>query len=103
MYFYDDNQITIDGSTSISCSDDVARRFEAYGWQVLTILDVNDSDQVERAINLARTSADKPTIIISKSHIGFGSPNKQDKSSAIWSPTGEEEVKLTKKFWFARG
>lgn len=97
VFFYDDNQITIDGSTSISCSDDVARRFEAYGWQVLTILDVNDSDQVERAINLARTSADKPTIIISKSHIGFGSPNKQDKSSAHGAPLGEEEVKLTKR------
>lgn len=98
VFFYDDNQITIDGSTSISCSDDVARRFEAYGWQVLTILDVNDSVQVDRVIKLAKSSADKPTLIISKSHIGYGSPNKQDKSAAHGAPLGEEEVKLTKKY-----
>jgi transketolase len=98
VFFYDDNQITIDGSTSISCSDDVAKRFEAYGWQVLTILDVNDSAQVDRAIKLAKSSFDKPTLIISKSHIGFGSPNKQDKSSAHGAPLGEEEVRLTKKY-----
>jgi len=98
VFFYDDNQITIDGSTSISCSDDVARRFEAYGWQVLTILDVNDSVQVDRVIKLAKSSADKPTLVISKSHIGFGSPNKQDKSAAHGAPLGEEEVRLTKKY-----
>lgn len=98
VFFYDDNQITIDGSTSISCSDDVAKRFEAYGWQVLTILDVNDLVQVDRAIKLAKSSFDKPTLIISKSHIGFGSPNKQDKSSAHGAPLGEEEVRLTKKY-----
>lgn len=98
VFFYDDNQITIDGSTSISCSDDVARRFEAYGWQVLTILDVNDSVQVDRVIKLAKSSADKPTLIISKSHIGYGSPNKQDKSAAHGAPLGEEEIKLTKKY-----
>jgi transketolase len=97
VFFYDDNQITIDGSTSISCSDDVARRFEAYGWQVLTILDVNDSVQVDRVIKLAKSSSDKPSLIISKSHIGFGSPNKQDKSSAHGAPLGEEEVILTKR------
>jgi transketolase len=98
VFFYDDNQITIDGSTSISCSDDVSRRFEAYGWQVLTILDVNDSVQVDRVIKLAKSSADKPTLIISKSHIGYGSPNKQDKSAAHGAPLGEEEIKLTKKY-----
>jgi transketolase len=97
VFFYDDNNITIDGKTDITYSDDVARRFEAYGWQVLTILDVNDSDQVDRVIKMCRSACDKPTLIITKTHIGFGSPNKQDKSSAHGAPLGEEEVKLTKR------
>jgi transketolase len=97
VFFYDDNKITIDGGTEISYSDDVAKRFESYGWQVLTILDVNNSDQVERAIKLCKSSCDKPTLIITKTHIGFGSPNKQDKSSSHGAPLGEEEVKLTKR------
>jgi transketolase len=97
VFFYDDNKITIDGRTDISYSDDVAKRFESYGWQVLTILDVNDSDQVDRAIKLCRSGFDKPTIIITKTQIGYGSPNKQDKSSSHGAPLGEEEVKLTKQ------
>jgi len=97
VFFYDDNQITIDGKTDISYSDDVSKRFESYGWQVLTILDVNDPDQVERAIKLSRSGCDKPTLIITKTHIGYGSPNKQDKSSSHGAPLGEEEVKLTKR------
>ncbi len=97
VFFYDDNHITIDGRTDIAYSDDVQKRFEAYGWQVLTILDVNDSEQVDRVIKLARSSHDRPTLIITKTHIGFGSPNKQDKSSAHGAPLGEEEVKLTKR------
>lgn len=97
VFFYDDNKITIDGKTDISYSDDVQKRFESYGWLVLTILDVNDSDQVDRAIKLCRSSCDKPTLIITKTHIGYGSPNKQDKSSSHGAPLGEEEVKLTKR------
>lgn len=97
VFFYDDNKITIDGKTDITYSDDVQKRFESYGWQVLNILDVNDSEQVDRAVKLARSHFDKPTLIITKTHIGFGSPNKQDKSSAHGSPLGEEEVKLTKR------
>ena len=97
VFFYDDNKITIDGKTDISYSDDVAKRFESYGWQVLTILDVNESNQVERTIKMALTNSDKPTLIITKTHIGFGSPNKQDKSSSHGAPLGEEEVKLTKR------
>ncbi|MFZ2323829.1 MAG: transketolase [Ignavibacteriaceae bacterium] len=97
VFFYDDNKITIDGKTDITYSDDVQKRFEAYGWQVLTILDVNDCNQVERAIKLARSVYDKPTLIITKTHIGYGSPNKQDKSSAHGAPLGEEEVRLTKR------
>ena len=97
VFFYDDNKITIDGTTDISYSDDVAKRFEAYGWQVLTILDVNDVSQVDRAIKMAQSNCEKPTLIITKSHIGYGSPNKQDKSSVHGSPLGDEEVKLTKR------
>ena len=97
VFFYDDNAITIDGKTEITYSDDVPRRFESYGWQVLTILDVNDSEQVERAIKMAQSKHDKPILIVTKTHIGFGSPNKQDKSSSHGAPLGEEEVKLTKK------
>ena len=97
VFFYDDNNITIDGKTDITFSDDVARRFEAYGWQVLTILDVNNSDQVDRVIKLCRTTCEKPTLIITKTHIGYGSPNKQDKSSSHGAPLGEEEVRLTKR------
>lgn len=98
VFFYDDNNITIDGRTNISNSDDTARRFESYGWQVLSIMDVNDSSQVERVIKMVRSSYDKPTLIISKSVIGYGSPNKQDKSSSHGAPLGEEEVKLTKNY-----
>jgi transketolase len=97
VFFYDDNKITIDGSTDITYSDDVRKRFESYGWQVLSILDVNDSEQVERIIKLTRSNYDRPTLIITQTHIGYGSPNKQDKSSAHGSPLGEEEVKLTKR------
>ncbi|MBK7631948.1 MAG: transketolase [Ignavibacteriales bacterium] len=97
VFFYDDNNITIDGKTDISYSDDVAKRFESYGWQVLTILDVNDVAQVDRAIKMAQSICERPTLIITKTHIGFGSPNKQDKSSSHGAPLGEEEVKLTKR------
>lgn len=97
VFFYDDNKITIDGTTEISYSDDVAKRFEAYGWQVLSILNVNDSIQVDRTIKMAQSNYDKPTLIITKTNIGYGSPNKQDKSSAHGSPLGDEEVKLTKR------
>jgi transketolase len=96
VFFYDDNKITIDGKTDITFSDDVAKRFESYGWQVLTILDVNDPAQVDRTIKLAKSGYDKPTLIITKTHIGYGSPNKQDKSAAHGAPLGEEEVRLTK-------
>lgn len=98
VFFYDDNSITIDGRTNISNSDDTARRFESYGWQVLSILDVNDLTQVERVIKMVRSNYDKPTLIISKSVIGYGSPNKHDKSSSHGAPLGEDEVKLTKNY-----
>ncbi len=97
IFFYDDNKITIDGSTSLAFSEDVAKRFAGYGWQVLNVDDVNDLNQIESAVKEAQSENSKPTLIITKTHIGYGSPNKQDTASVHGSPLGEEEVKLTKK------
>ena len=97
IFFYDDNGITIDGKTSLAFSEDIKKRFEAYNWQVLNIDDVNDLSQIDNAVDQAQKEKNRPTLIITKTHIGFGSPNKQDTASAHGSPLGEEEVKLTKK------
>ncbi|MCC6886348.1 MAG: transketolase, partial [Ignavibacteriales bacterium] len=97
IFFYDDNGITIDGKTSLAFSEDIKKRFEAYHWQVLTVNDVNDLSQIDKAVEEAQKEKSKPTLIITKTNIGFGSPNKQDSSSAHGSPLGEAEVKLTKK------
>jgi transketolase len=96
IFFYDSNSITIDGSTSLAFSDDTAKRFEAYHWNVQHIKDVNNTDEIEKNIKEAQAS-DKPTLIITETNIGYGSPNKQDTAEAHGSPLGEEEVKLTKK------
>jgi transketolase len=96
IFFYDNNSITIDGSTSLAFSDDTAKRFEAYGWNVQHIKDVNNLEIIESELKKAQ-NAKKPTLIITDTHIGFGSPNKQDKAEAHGSPLGAEEVKLTKK------
>ncbi len=97
IFFYDDNGITIDGKTELAFSDDTKKRFEAYNWQVLNVDDVNDIDQLMSAVKSAQSTLTKPTLIITKTHIGFGSPNKQDSASAHGSPLGVDEVKLTKK------
>jgi transketolase len=101
IFFYDDNGITIDGKTSLAFSEDIKKRFEAYNWHVLNINDVNDLSQIDKAVEQAQSTVggekSKPTLIITKTHIGFGSPHKQDTSSAHGSPLGVEEVKLTKK------
>ncbi len=97
IFFYDDNNISIEGSTSLTFSEDIQKRFESYNWQILHINDVNDLGQIDKAINDAKSETDKPTLVITKTHIGYGSPNKQDTAAAHGSPLGEEEVKLTKK------
>lgn len=94
--FYDDNGITIDGSTNLTFTDDTAKRFEAYGWQVLHIADVNDLDAIEGAIAEAQSDAGRPTLIVTKTHIGFGSP-KQDTEKAHGEALGVENVLITKK------
>ncbi len=97
IFFYDNNGITIDGSASLAFSEDVGKRFEAYGWHVQHIEDVNDLNTVETVVKNAQAANDKPSIIVTKTHIGFGSPHKQDTAAAHGSPLGEEEVKLTKE------
>jgi transketolase len=98
IVIYDDNRITIDGSTSLSFSEDVAARYRAYGWNVLTVDgDGNDTDAIDRVLGEAGVEQLRPTLIKWRSHIGFGSPNKHDSHDAHGSPLGEEEVRLTKK------
>lgn len=92
---YDDNGITIDGSTEIAFTEDVATRFYAYGWHVQHV-DGHDHAAIEAAITTARQVKDRPSLLCCKTHIGFGSPNKQDKSSAHGSPLGDAEIALTK-------
>jgi transketolase len=96
IYFYDDNSITIEGSTNLAFSEDVGRRFEAYHWHVQRVADVNDLASVEQAI-LAAQADERPSLIIVRTHIGYGSPNKQDTSKAHGEPLGAEEVLLTKR------
>jgi transketolase len=95
--FYDDNNITIDGSTDLTFSDDTRKRFEGYGWQVLEIDDVNDLDQIDRTVEEAKRETRRPTLVITKTHIGYGSPNRQDTAKAHGEPLGKDEVKLTKE------
>jgi len=94
--FFDDNGITIDGSTALTCSDDAAQRFAAYGWQVLHVADVNDLAAIDAAIAEAKADTQRPTLIITKTHIGFGSPNRQDTAKAHGEPLGASEIVLTK-------
>jgi len=96
IFFYDDNGISIDGKTSIAFSENIEQRFEAYGWHVESISDVNDLSQIETALLNAQID-ERPSLIITKTHIGFGSPNKQDTSEVHGSPLGSEEIKLAKK------
>ncbi len=95
--FFDDNRITIDGRTDLSCSDDVQKRFEAYDWQVLHIADVNDQAQIDKAIAAAKADASRPTLIVTRTIIGYGSPNRADTAKAHGEALGKDEVLLTKK------
>ncbi len=94
---YDDNDISIEGSTDIAFTEDVGRRFEAYGWHVQEVGDGNDVSAIAKAVESARAETKKPSLIKIKTQIAFGSPNKQGTADAHGSPLGEEEVRLTKK------
>ena len=96
IFFYDDNHISIDGSTNLAFTENVGKRFEAYNWHVQHIEDGNDIEAIENSIKKAQKN-ERPSIIATRTHIGFGSPNKQDTAEAHGSPLGDEEVKLTKR------
>jgi transketolase len=95
--FYDDNKITIDGSTDLSYSDDAAMRFEAYGWHVQHIADINNLEALDAAIAAAQRETTRPSMIVCRTHIGYGSPNRQDTAKAHGEALGVDEVKLTKQ------
>ncbi|HET6760911.1 MAG TPA: transketolase, partial [Gemmatimonadaceae bacterium] len=95
--FYDDNHITIEGDTALTFSDDTATRFAGYGWHVQHVADVNDLTTLNRAIDAAKAETSKPSLIVVRSHIGYGSPNKHDTAEAHGSALGPEEVALTKQ------
>ncbi len=97
IYLYDDNKITIDGSTERTFTEDVHGRFEAYGWQVIRVDDGNDVFAIDEAILEAESDPDRPTLIMVRTNIGYGSPNKQDTAAAHGSPLGDEEIRLTKR------
>ena len=99
LWIYDDNRITIEGHTDLAFSEDVATRFEGYGWNAVQVDDANDLAAIQRAIDSTKKITDKPSIIILKSIIGYGSPNKADSHAAHGAPLGEDEIKLTKKFY----
>ena len=96
-WVYDNNHITIEGNTNIAFTEDVATRFLAYGWNVLRVGDANDIDRIEHAFEIARKTKGRPTFILLDSHIGYGSPHKQDTPEAHGEPLGEDEIRLTKR------
>jgi len=98
-WMYDHNHITLDGPANWSFSEDVATRFIGYGWNVTRVADANDLEMLARAFETSKKTTDRPTLIIVDSHIGYGSPHKQDTNAAHGEPLGEDEVRLVKKFY----
>jgi transketolase len=96
-WIYDDNHITIEGRTELAFNDDVAARFRAYGWNVSRVEDANDTKRLAQAIDTFRKTHDAPTLIIVRSHIAYGSPNKHDTAAAHGEPLGEDEIRLAKR------
>jgi transketolase len=96
-WIWDNNHITIEGNTGIAFTEDVAARFLAYGWNVLRVGDANDVERIEHALNIFKQTQGRPTFIVLDSHIGYGSPHKQDTAAAHGEPLGDEEVRLVKR------
>ena len=96
-WVWDNNHITIEGDTRIAFTEDVAARFLAYDWNVLRVGDANDIDRIEHALGIFRQTKGRPTFIVLDSHIGYGSPHKQDTAEAHGEPLGDEEIRLTKR------
>jgi transketolase len=97
VYLYDDNDISIEGRTSIAFAENVAQRFQAYGWHVIGPIDGMDIETVDESIKLARAETDRPSLVICRTIIGYGSPNKEGTAAAHGEPLGEEEVLLAKE------
>jgi len=97
IYLYDQNHISLAGATGLDFTEDVAKRFEAYGWHTRSVSDGNDTDEIARAIQEAQAENRRPSLILVRTHIGYGSPNKQDNFSAHGNPLGEDELVATKK------
>jgi transketolase len=97
IYFYDDNRVTLAATTDLTFTEDRAQRFAAYGWHVQAVTDGNDLEAIHGAIDRARSTTSKPSLIIVRTHIGFGSPHRQDSFEVHGSPLGEDEVRLTKE------
>jgi len=97
IYLYDDNRISLASSTDLTYTEDRAKRFEGYGWQTITVQDGNDLDAIDRAIRAAQKEKERPSLILVRTHIGYGSPNKQDSFESHGSPLGEAEVQLAKQ------
>jgi transketolase len=98
-WIWDNNHITIEGSTCITFTEDVEARFLAYGWNVLRVGDANDIDRIEHALAIFRQTQGRPTFIVLDSHIGYGSPHKQDTPEAHGEPLGDDEIRLIKRFY----
>jgi transketolase len=95
--FYDDNKIQLASRVDVVMTEDVAKRYEAYGWHVQNLGDTNDLDEIEQATRAAMEVEDRPSLILIRTHIAFGSPNKQDTTSAHGSPLGDDEIRATKE------
>lgn len=98
-WIYDNNRITIEGSTDLAFTEDIATRFLGYGWNVLRVGDANDLHMLSRAFQTFHNTHDRPTFIIVDSHIAYGSPHKQGTAAAHGEPLGEDEIRLTKKYY----
>ena len=98
-WVYDNNHITIEGRTELTFTEDVATRFLAYGWNIVRVSDANDLEHIEDALSTFRKTQGRPTLIILDSHIGYGSPHRQDTAAAHGEPLGDDEVKLVKRFY----
>src|ERR1700761_5445456 len=99
IWIYDSNRVTIEGHTDLAYSDKVEARFQGYNWNTLHVDDANDAAALEAAINKAKATTDRPTLIVVHSIIGWGAPHKQDTAAAHGEPLGEDEIKLAKKFY----
>ncbi len=95
-WIYDNNHITIEGSTRLAFTEDVAARFLGYGWNILRVGDANDTDRIEHALEIFRKTEGRPTLIVLDSHIGYGAPHKQDTAEAHGEPLGDDEIRLAK-------